>query len=158
MYFTVYCCKGKSETSIFYHKKKKSNLNVSYNNFLYLTKVVVVFSFLVLVTASKCGYLLLKFTSILSYLAWETIHINFLELIYMYIYTYLSTYIHIRNTIKISYSCTNNFRSKIIAHNNKILNKSNIDDKNTIKDKLCNCRKEPYPLNNQCLVSNIIYK
>ena len=63
-----------------------------------------------------------------------------------------------RNTIKISYSCTNNFRSKIIAHNNKILNKSNIDDKSTIKDKLCNCRKEPCPLNNECLVSNIIYK
>ena len=60
-----------------------------------------------------------------------------------------------RNTIKISYSSTANFKSKIIAHNNKILNKN---DKNSTKDKLCNCRKDPCPLNNQCLISNIIYK
>ena len=63
-----------------------------------------------------------------------------------------------RNTIKISYSCTSNFKSKIIAHNNKILNKDNTNDKNNTNDKLCNCRKEPCPLNNQCLISNIIYK
>ena len=57
-----------------------------------------------------------------------------------------------RNTIKISYSCTSNFKNKIKVHNNKILNK------NDTNDKFCNCRKEPCPLNNQCLISNIIYK
>ena len=61
-----------------------------------------------------------------------------------------------RNTIKISYSCTNNFRCKIIAQNNKMLNKNKIEEKSTIKDKLCNCRKKPCPLNNECLVSNMI--
>ena len=60
-----------------------------------------------------------------------------------------------RNTIKTSYSSTNSFRSKIIAQNNKILNKNNINDKSSTNDKLCNCRKEICPLNNQCLVSNI---
>ena len=63
-----------------------------------------------------------------------------------------------RNTIKLSYSSTTNFKSKIIAHNNKILNKNNKNDKNSTEDKLCNCRKEPCPLNNQCLTSNLIYR
>ena len=39
-----------------------------------------------------------------------------------------------------------------------MLNKNNKNDKNSTKDKLCNCRKEPCPLNNKCLISNIIYK
>ena len=59
------------------------------------------------------------------------------------------------NTVKISYSCTSKFRSKIVAHNNKILNKNN---KSKTKDKLFNCSKEPCPLNNQCLISNITYR
>ena len=46
----------------------------------------------------------------------------------------------------------------INAQNNKILNKNNINNKSNTKDKLCNCRKEPCLLNNQCLVSNIIYR
>ena len=47
---------------------------------------------------------------------------------------------------------------KIIAHNNKILNKTNKNDETNTKDKLCNCRKEPCPLNNQCLISNLMYR
>ena len=62
------------------------------------------------------------------------------------------------NTFKISYSCTSNLGSKIIPHNNKILNKIIINDKSNTKDKLRNCRREPCPLNNQCLVSNIIFR
>ena len=38
------------------------------------------------------------------------------------------------------------------------LNKDDTNDKINTNDKLCNCRKEPCPLNNQCLISNIIYK
>ena len=63
-----------------------------------------------------------------------------------------------RNAIKISYSCTSNFRSKMLAHNSKILNKNNINEKSNTKDKVCDCCKELYPLNNQCLVSKIIYR
>ena len=54
--------------------------------------------------------------------------------------------------------CTSNFRSKIIAYKNKMLNKNNINDKSTAKDKLRDCCKEPCRLNNQCLISNIIYR
>ena len=63
-----------------------------------------------------------------------------------------------RNSIKISYSCTNNCTSKIIPLNDKILNKNNINDKSNTKDKLWNCRKKPCPLNNQSIVSKIIYR
>ena len=38
------------------------------------------------------------------------------------------------------------------------LNKDDTNDKINTNDKLCNCRKEPCPLNNQCLISNIICK
>ena len=41
----------------------------------------------------------------------------------------------------------------MIAHNNKILNKNKTNNENNTKDKLWNCRKQPYPLNKQCLVS-----
>ena len=63
-----------------------------------------------------------------------------------------------RNTINISNSCTGNFRRKITAHNNKILNKNNIYDKNKTNDKLCNCCKQPCPSNNQCLISILVYR
>ena len=57
-----------------------------------------------------------------------------------------------------SYSCTSNFKSRVIEHNNKILNKHNKNDKSSTKDKLCNCHKEPCPLDNQCLISTTIYR
>ena len=44
----------------------------------------------------------------------------------------------------------------MIAHNNKILIKNKTSNENNAKDKLWNCRKEPYPLNKQCLVYNKI--
>ena len=39
-----------------------------------------------------------------------------------------------RNTIKISYSCTSNFKNRVIAHNNKILNESNPNDKYNVNN------------------------
>ena len=59
-----------------------------------------------------------------------------------------------RNTLKISYSCMENFKTKILKHNNKILN--NLNPK--IQEKTCNCKKEKCPLDNNCLARNIIYK
>ena len=53
-----------------------------------------------------------------------------------------------------SYSCMENFKTKILKHNNKILN--NLNPK--IQEKTCNCKKEKCPLDNNCLARNIIYK
>ena len=36
--------------------------------------------------------------------------------------------------------------------------KNNVNNKSNTKDKLCNCRKEPCPFNNQRQIFNIIYK
>ena len=47
-----------------------------------------------------------------------------------------------RNAIKISYSCTVNFRRKIITHNNNIFNKPS----NKTNNNLCKCSKELLPL------------
>ena len=49
-----------------------------------------------------------------------------------------------------------NFKTKILNHNNKILNKPTIN--NNKKEKTCNCRTELCPLNKNCLTSNLIYK
>ena len=58
-----------------------------------------------------------------------------------------------RNTVKVSYSCTENI-SSIISSRNKKLIKNNA--KNT---KPCNCRsKSTWPLNGQCQTQDIIYK
>ena len=58
-----------------------------------------------------------------------------------------------RNTVKVSYSCTQNMSCMIKSHNKKVINKD-------IKElKSCNCRvKSDCPLNGQCQVTDIIYK
>jgi len=66
-----------------------------------------------------------------------------------------------RNNCKISYSCMNNIKVIIQKHNKKTLN--NIlkkDEKNKTNDTpTCNCRsKRSCPLNNKCLIKNVIYK
>ena len=59
-----------------------------------------------------------------------------------------------------------------MAHNNKILNETNYNDNNnninnnninnnynnTKKKMLYNCRKKTFPVNNKCLLSNLIYR
>ena len=58
-----------------------------------------------------------------------------------------------RNTVKVSYSCTQNMSSMIKYHNKKVIKE---DAKET---KSCNCRvKSECPLNGQCQVTDIIYK
>ena len=58
-----------------------------------------------------------------------------------------------RNTVKVSYSCTQNMSCMLKSHNKKVINKD-------IKElKSCNCRvKSDCPLNGQCQVTDIIYK
>ena len=59
-----------------------------------------------------------------------------------------------KNTIKLSYSCMPNIRSKINGHNKKIL-----QPKPAEPQKLCNCLvKEDCPLNGLCLTSSILYQ
>ena len=59
-----------------------------------------------------------------------------------------------KNTIKVSYSCMPNIKSKINQHNHQII-KPNIPENN----KTCNCiTKINCPLENKCLTENIIYE
>ena len=59
-----------------------------------------------------------------------------------------------KNTIKLSYSCMPNIRSKINGHNKKIL-----QSKPTEPQKLCNCLiREDCPMNGLCLTSSILYQ
>ena len=58
-----------------------------------------------------------------------------------------------RNTVKVSYSCTQNMSSMIKSHNKKVINKD------VKESKSCNCRvKSECPLNVQCQVTDIISK
>ena len=62
-----------------------------------------------------------------------------------------------RNTIKISYSCTNNIGHIIRGHNKQILEKS-INSNQPSSTKNCNCRaKASCPLNGECLSKSIVY-
>ena len=59
-----------------------------------------------------------------------------------------------KNTIKLSYSCMPNIRSKINGHTKKIL-----QPKSAQPQKLCNCLdKEDYPLNGLYFTSSILYQ
>ena len=59
-----------------------------------------------------------------------------------------------RSTIKISYCCMQNMKSKIQAHNKKILSNNNMSS-NT---QSCNCRrKNECPLDGQCMTKDVIY-
>ena len=61
-----------------------------------------------------------------------------------------------KNTLKISYSCMPNIKSKIESHNSKVIQKNKTDK---TKNKECNCRvKSNCPLNGKCLSEGIIYK
>ena len=55
------------------------------------------------------------------------------------------------NTVKVSYSCTQNISSMIKPHNKKVINKD-------VKElKSCSCRvKSECPLNGQCQVTDIL--
>ena len=59
-----------------------------------------------------------------------------------------------RNTVKVSYSCMPNLKSIINTHNKAILH-----PKSTNEARTCNCtNKQECPLNQNCLVNNILYK
>ena len=58
-----------------------------------------------------------------------------------------------KNNVKVSYSCMPNMSSIIKNHNKKILNN------NTTPKNGCNCRqKDQCPLDNNCLITSVIYK
>ena len=58
-----------------------------------------------------------------------------------------------RNTVKVSYSCTENISSITSSHNKKLIKN------NAPNTKPCNCRnKSACPLNGQCQSQDIIYK
>ena len=59
-----------------------------------------------------------------------------------------------KNTVKISYCCTRNIKIIINFHNEKIL----FSEKST-KQRACNClNKDSCPLDQKCLITNIVYK
>ena len=59
-----------------------------------------------------------------------------------------------KNTVKVSYSCMPNIKSIINAHNKKILSPNR-----QLEERTCNCtRKETCPMNQNCLISNIVYE
>ena len=59
-----------------------------------------------------------------------------------------------KNTVKINYSCTRNFKSIINTHNAKIL-----FPKKSTEQRTCNClNKVNCPLEQKCLTTNIVYK
>ena len=61
--------------------------------------------------------------------------------------------IFIRNTVKVSYSCTQNMSSMIKSHNKKMINKD------VKESKSCNCRvKSECLLNGRYQVTDVIYK
>ena len=50
----------------------------------------------------------------------------------------------VRNTLKNSYSCMDNFKTKILKHITKIIYNLNLKQ----QEKICSCRKEKCPLDN----------
>ena len=61
-----------------------------------------------------------------------------------------------KNTLKISYSCTKNFKQIMQAHNKRILSNTNT----TPNEKTCNCQKEKKhlcPLKGKCVQKDVIY-
>ena len=59
-----------------------------------------------------------------------------------------------RNTLKVSYSCMDNMHTITKAHNNKIINNSQEQARDS-----CNCRKkEDCPIPGKCTARNIIYE
>ena len=61
-----------------------------------------------------------------------------------------------RKTVKLNYSCAQNFKTIIQNHNRKVMASSKSTEE---PQKLCNCRKpKECPLQGKCLEDNIIYK
>ena len=60
-----------------------------------------------------------------------------------------------KNNVKISYSCTKSISSIISSHNKKVLSS---DKPRLLNDGGCNCRKQPCPMNGNCLENCVIYK
>ena len=59
-----------------------------------------------------------------------------------------------RNTVKMSYKCTENMAKIIASHNSKLLKSENENEARG-----CNCRnKEECPLRGNCLVENVVYQ
>ena len=59
-----------------------------------------------------------------------------------------------KNNDKVNYSCIPNVKSKIDAHNKRILTPTNADI-----DRTCNCTRNTIcPLDNNCLTKNIVYE
>jgi len=65
-----------------------------------------------------------------------------------------------KNTIKLSYSCTQNMSSLIASHNKKILKDESQESQNSPEDmRTCNCRSNSTcPLEGRCLEKAIIYQ
>ena len=59
-----------------------------------------------------------------------------------------------RHTVKLSYSCTPNMRSVILRHNKKLTTKPTTPT----APPGCNCRKQPCPLNGNCLAECVVYE
>ena len=59
-----------------------------------------------------------------------------------------------RHTVKLSYSCTPNMRSVILKHNKKVTSQPS----NPTTATNCNCRKQPCPLNGDCLAECVVYE
>ena len=63
-----------------------------------------------------------------------------------------------RKTVKISYSCTQNFGNMIKNHNKKIEMKENMNE-NENETNTCNCRKkEECPLQGECIQETVVYR
>ena len=61
-----------------------------------------------------------------------------------------------KNTVKLSYSCTSNMKSKISAHNKKLLSN---EPNQSETPRTCNCQvPKNCPLNGTCLSSAIVYR
>ena len=58
-----------------------------------------------------------------------------------------------RNTLKVSYSCTQNLENIIAGQNSKLLSTPPVDDK------LCNCKKDSVcPLGGKCITKELVYQ
>ena len=65
-----------------------------------------------------------------------------------------------RQTLKISYSCTQNFGNVIKNHNKTIMqNEMEEEGVDNRKERKCNCRKkEECPLQGECVIESVVYK
>ena len=57
-----------------------------------------------------------------------------------------------RNTVKLSYSCTSNFKNYISKNNKKVFKKQNAEDI------VCECRNAVCPVEGRCSESEIVYR